>query len=68
MYAAHLLWAIAQGLLLQNWLAGWAFLVVFVPMYFMRVPKEEQLMLEQFDEQYRRYINKTGRIVPRFWK
>ncbi|MBW7991248.1 MAG: isoprenylcysteine carboxylmethyltransferase family protein [Planctomycetes bacterium] len=68
MYAAHLLWAIAQGLLLENWLAGWAFLVVFVPFYLIRVPKEEQMMLEQFDEQYRQYISRTGRIIPRFWK
>jgi protein-S-isoprenylcysteine O-methyltransferase Ste14 len=68
MYAAHLLWAIAQGLLLENWLAGWAFLVVSVPLYLMRIPKEEQLMLEQFDQQYRQYITRTGGIIPRFWK
>ena len=68
MYAAHLLWAIAQGLLLENWLAGWAFLVVFVPLYLIRVPKEEHMMLEQFDEQYRQYISRTGKIIPRFWK
>lgn len=68
MYAAHLLWAIAQGLLLENWLAGWAFLVVFVPLYLIRAPKEEQMMLEQFDEQYRHYITRTGGIIPRFWK
>jgi protein-S-isoprenylcysteine O-methyltransferase Ste14 len=67
MYAAHLLWAIAQGLLLQNWLAGWAFLVVVIPLYLIRIPKEEQLMLEQFDEQYRQYISRTGGIIPRFW-
>ena len=68
MYAAHLLWAFAQGLLLANWLAGWAFLVVFIPLYLIRAPKEEQMMLEQFDEQYRKYISRTGRIFPRFWK
>ena len=68
MYAAHLLWAIAQGLLLENWLAGWTFLVVFVPLYFIRVPKEEKMMLEQFDGQYRRYISRTGGIIPRFWR
>jgi len=68
MYAAHLLWAIAQGLLLENWLAGWAFLVVFVPLYLIRAPKEEQMMLEQFDEQYCQYISRTGGIMPRFWK
>lgn len=68
MYAAHLLWAIAQGLLLQNWLAGWAFLVVIVPLCLIRIPKEENLMLEQFDEQYRQYISRTGSLIPRFWK
>ena len=68
MYAAHLLWAIAQGLLLENWLAGWAFLVVFVPLYLIRVPKEERMMLEQFDEQYSQYITRTGGIIPRFRK
>ncbi len=68
MYTAHLLWAIAQGLLLANWLAGWAFLVAFVPLYLIRAPKEERMMLEQFEEQYRQYINRTGRIIPRFWK
>ena len=68
MYAAHLLWAIAQGLLLENWLAGWAFLVVFVPLYLIRAPKEEKLMLEQFGEQYSQYITRTGGIIPRFCK
>ena len=68
MYAAHLLWAIAQGFLLENWLAGWAFLLVFVLLYLIRAPKEEQMMLEQFDEQYRQYITRTGGIIPRFWK
>jgi len=66
MYAAHLLWAIAQGLLLENWLAGWAFLVISVPFYLLRVPKEEKMMLEQFGQEYRQYISRTGRIIPYF--
>jgi protein-S-isoprenylcysteine O-methyltransferase Ste14 len=68
MYTAHLLWAIAQGLLLQNWLAGWAFLVISVPLYLVRVPKEEQMMLEHFGQEYRKYMSRTGRIIPRLWK
>ncbi len=68
MYAAHLLWAIAQGLLLENWLVGWAFLVISVPFYLLRVPKEEKMMLEQFGQEYRQYISRTGRIIPRFWR
>jgi protein-S-isoprenylcysteine O-methyltransferase Ste14 len=64
MYTAHLLWAIAQGLLLSNWLAGWAFLVLSVPLYVVRIPKEEQMMLENFGEEYRAYQSRTGRLIP----
>ena len=66
MYASIWLWGIAQTLLLQNWIAGWASLVLFLPMYVLRVPREEQLMLEQFGEAYRAYMNQTGRVIPRF--
>jgi len=65
MYAAHFLWAIAQLLLLHNWIAGPAFLVVFLPLYLRRVPQEEQMLLEHFGEEYRAYAGRTGRIIPR---
>lgn len=65
MYAAVWLGGMAQTLLLQNWIAGWAGLVLFLPMYIFRVPREEQMMLEQFGEAYREYMNRTGRVVPR---
>ena len=65
MYAAHLLWAIAQGLLLANWLAGWIFFVTSIPLYLYRMPKEEQLMLDQFGGDYRRYKTRTGGMIPR---
>ena len=68
MYTAHLLWAIAQGLLLSNWLAGWGFLVLSVPLYIVRIPKEEQMMIEHFGEQYCQYICRTGRLIPRMYK
>ena len=68
MYAAHLLWAVAQGFLLENWLADWAFLIVSIPLYMVRIPKEEHMMLEQFGEQYSQYLSRTGRIVPRLSK
>lgn len=65
MYTAHLLWAISQGLLLHNWLAGWALLVLSVPFYIGRIPKEEQMMLEHFGDEYRQYMGRTGRLIPR---
>ena len=66
MYAAHGLWAIAQPLLLQNWIAGWGMLVTFLPVYLVRVRREERMMLEHFGEAYRLYMERTGRLLPRF--
>ena len=66
MYAAHILWSIAAALMLHNWIAGFAFLFVTVTQYFSRVSAEEQMMLEQFGEQYENYMQRTGRIIPRF--
>jgi len=65
MYAAHWLWAVAQALLLQNWIAGPAFLAFLLPLYLVRVPREEQMMLDHFGEAYRRYTYRTGRLFPR---
>lgn len=66
MYLGIWLWAFAQGLLLQNWLAGWSVVPAFAVMYVLRVPREEQLMCEKFGDQYRDYMRRSGRISPRF--
>jgi protein-S-isoprenylcysteine O-methyltransferase Ste14 len=65
MYSAFWLWAIAQALLLPNWIAGPAGLVGFGTLYFFRVGEEEKLMSEAFGSEYRDYINRTGRVFPR---
>jgi len=68
MYASHWLWAIAQAFLLQNWIAGLSFLATSLPLYLLRIPREEKMMLEHFGEEYRFYMNRTGRIIPLFWR
>jgi len=65
MYASIWLWGIAQAMLLQTWLAGWSVLPVFAAMYFLRTPREEQMMCDTFGDQYREYMRRTGRVVPR---
>jgi protein-S-isoprenylcysteine O-methyltransferase Ste14 len=65
MYASGSLLSLAQALLLQNWVAGPAGVVAFLPLYFVRVPREEQMMLDHFGDDYRSYAAQTGRIVPR---
>lgn len=67
MYAAFFLWAAAQALLIHNWVAGLAGLVGFATLYFVRMPREEQLMLETFGEEYRTYMQQTKRLVPRLF-
>jgi protein-S-isoprenylcysteine O-methyltransferase Ste14 len=65
MYAAIWLWCIAQGLLLENWLAGWSALLAFGCLYFLRTPREESMMREHFGVDYEDYVAVTGRLIPR---
>jgi protein-S-isoprenylcysteine O-methyltransferase Ste14 len=65
-YAAVLVWGIAQALLLHNWIAGFARLAFFVPVFVSRVPREEAMMLDHFGDEYRSYMKQTGRMFPRF--
>ncbi|GAB4189193.1 MAG: protein-S-isoprenylcysteine O-methyltransferase [Roseiflexaceae bacterium] len=64
MYASQWLWVLAQALLIQNWIAGLGGLLLFLPLYLLRVPREEQMMLEAFGETYRAYMHRTGRVLP----
>jgi protein-S-isoprenylcysteine O-methyltransferase Ste14 len=64
MYSAFWLWAIAQALLLPNWVAGFSGLVGFGILFFGRVAREERMMLETFGDSYRAYMARTGRVFP----
>jgi protein-S-isoprenylcysteine O-methyltransferase Ste14 len=64
MYAAMFGWTGSLFLVSANW----AFLVVAVAMVAFlaaRVLREEQMMLEQFGDDYRAYMKRTGRYLPR---
>lgn len=65
MYASIWLFGLAQGLLLENWLAGWSAFVTFALLYFVRTPREERMMSEFFGKEYRDYMRQTGRLFPR---
>ena len=65
MYASQWILAIAQPLLLQNWLVGFANLIIFIPFYFLRVQAEEKMMQDSFGDQYREYMKKTGAVLPK---
>ena len=65
MYASFLLMAVAQVLLLPNWIAGFSALVAVALLCIVRVPREESMMCEFFGDEYRHYMRRTGRVVPR---
>lgn len=64
MYSAIFLWATGLSLIAANWfvcLIPLAFALFFI----VRVPTEEKMMLEGFGDEYRAYIKRTGRFLPR---
>jgi protein-S-isoprenylcysteine O-methyltransferase Ste14 len=67
MYAALLLYAVAQTLLLSNWIAGPCFLVQFTLMFILRLRGEERMMSEKFGQAYKEYARRTKRLIPGIW-
>jgi protein-S-isoprenylcysteine O-methyltransferase Ste14 len=67
MYAAIFVYALAQALLLPNWLAGPGCLVAFVFMFVFRLRPEERMMLEKFGQPYQDYLARTKRLIPGIW-
>jgi len=64
MYSAFWLWAVAQALLLPNWVAGFSGIVGFGILFFGRIAREERMMLEAFGDRYREYMARTYRVIP----
>lgn len=65
LYAATLLFLIGQILISDNWLFL-TILLAMVPGFYVRMRKEEQMMIEEFGDEYRDYMKQTGRLFPRF--
>jgi protein-S-isoprenylcysteine O-methyltransferase Ste14 len=64
MYSALIGLMIALGLISANWL-----LILLcgmrIALLYMRISKEEAMMISRFGDQYRDYMQRTGRLVPR---
>jgi protein-S-isoprenylcysteine O-methyltransferase Ste14 len=67
MYTAHLLWGLAEPLLIWNRMAGFSLLATLIPLYLVRIPTEEQTMQERFGTEYEEYRERTGRFIPKGW-
>jgi protein-S-isoprenylcysteine O-methyltransferase Ste14 len=55
---------VSLSVLAANWFMGLASLSVLV-MLLIRLPKEEEKLIERFGDEYREYVKSTGRLLPR---
>ena len=63
MYTAILGWLTSLGLVSGSWVP-----VVFASLsalnFMLRIPPEEEMMLQRFGDEYRAYMKRTGRLIP----
>jgi len=64
MYSAFWAWAVGSALLIPNWVAGLSAIVGFGTLYFLRVGQEEEMMLDEFSDEYKNYMKRTKKIIP----
>ena len=67
MYSALLLYGIGQALVVTNWAAGPAYLIVMAVLLAFRIRAEERMMLDTFGNEYSAYMAKTKRLLPGIW-
>jgi len=65
MYTVHIVYFFAWVLVSANLLLLINYLLTIL-LITLRIPKEEQMLLERFGEEYRAYMKRTGRLLPRF--
>ena len=64
MYTAFILLYLARFLVSANWVIGITWLGISA-LSVARVGEEEALMVEEFGDEYRVYMERTGRFLPR---
>jgi protein-S-isoprenylcysteine O-methyltransferase Ste14 len=65
MYSSAYVINIGMSALSANWLVAVGLLVGLTLLYAVRVRDEEQLMIDAFGDEYRAYMDRTGRLVPK---
>ncbi len=63
-YTATLMFFVGIGLLASNWLVAAVCVGTITCFYALRIPVEEQMMLDHFGDRYRQYRRGTGRLLP----
>jgi protein-S-isoprenylcysteine O-methyltransferase Ste14 len=64
-YLGSFIFIIAMALTAANWLLLLPALVLITIIY-AQIPKEEKMLAERFGDEYREYIKRTPKIIPKF--
>ena len=64
MYSAFFLLHLAVFFLTANWFIGITWLAGLIAIIFLRVKREEAMLLAQFGDKYSNYMEQTGRFFP----
>ncbi len=64
MYTQMWIGVVGYWLISSNWIVGIVAFLTWSILYFIRLPEEEKLMIEEFGQEYKDYMKKTKRIVP----
>lgn len=65
MYSVFVLFAISLFLITANWFIGLMWLGGTLVVVISRVPVEEKMLLEKFGDEYRQFMSRTGRFLPK---
>jgi protein-S-isoprenylcysteine O-methyltransferase Ste14 len=65
MYTAFVIMSIGMLLLSANWVIGGGPLLFLPLLMLVRTPREERMLLARFGDDYRAYMARTGRYLPR---
>jgi protein-S-isoprenylcysteine O-methyltransferase Ste14 len=64
LYTAMCIWGTGLALVTANWIFV-ALAAMVMAVFFTRVPREEQMMIEKFGDEYRAYMRRTGKFWPK---
>jgi protein-S-isoprenylcysteine O-methyltransferase Ste14 len=67
LYATAAVLMTSVTVLTANWLIGLTSLIVLV-LLAIRTPKEEEMLVKRFGDQYLSYMATTGRFIPRLYR
>ena len=66
MYTYFYILVISTALISSNVIVGVLGILFWTCLYIIRINDEEEMLIQEFGDEYREYIERTGRLLPKF--